>query len=125
MHGRVKVKTSAQQQEEKRIEREGKLKSYRKAMAAILSRRAEGAKDAQQLALTAGVLQANADISTLWNIRREVVLALAKPLEHKEEDKEGSVDEANGLERDALFRKEVAPNLSMNAWIMQRPLRLT
>ena len=29
MHGRVKVKTSAQQQEEKRIEREGKLKSYR------------------------------------------------------------------------------------------------
>ena len=50
---------------------------------------------------------------------------MAKPLEHKEEDKEGSVDEANGLERDALFRKEVALNLSMNAWIMQRPLRLT
>ena len=54
---------------------------------------------------------------------------MTKPLEHKEEDKEGPVDkaagEANGLERDALFRKEVAPNLSMNAWIMQRPLRLT
>ena len=29
MHGRVKVKSTAQQQEEKRIEREGKLKSYR------------------------------------------------------------------------------------------------
>ena len=97
MHGRVKVKSTAQQQEEKRIEREGKLKSYRfasldlyssppssrgralvlrrkgrirrnaflrilnsstrKAMAAILARRAEGVKDAQQLALTAGLLQ--------------------------------------------------------------------
>ena len=45
---------------------------------------------------------------------------MAKPLEHKEEDKEGSVDEAvdeaNGLERDTLFRKEVAPNLSMKRW---------
>ena len=29
MHGRVKVKTTAQQQEEKRVEREAKLKSYR------------------------------------------------------------------------------------------------
>ena len=50
---------------------------------------------------------------------------MAKPLEHKEEDKEGSVDEANGLECDALFRKEVALNVSMNAWIMPRPHRLT
>ena len=41
---------------------------------------------------------------------------MTKPLEHKEEDKEGSVDEANGLERDALFRKEVAPNLSTKTW---------
>ena len=32
MHGRVKVKSTAQQQEEKRIEREGKLKSYRSAI---------------------------------------------------------------------------------------------
>ena len=32
---------------------------FRKAMAAILARRAEGARDAQQLALTAGVLQVN------------------------------------------------------------------
>ena len=42
---------------------------------------------------------------------------MTKPLEHTEEDKEGSVDEAvseaNRLERDTLFRKEVASNLSM------------
>jgi len=109
MHGRVKVKSTAQQQEEKRIEREGKLKSYRKAMAAILARRAEGARDAQQLALTAGVLQANADIGTLWNIRREVVLVLAKPLEDgvEEDIVDEAVREANKVERDAIFRKEV------------------
>ena len=35
------------------------LLSSRKAMAAILARRAEGARDAQQLALTASVLQVN------------------------------------------------------------------
>ena len=54
-------------------------------------------------------MQANADIGTLWNIRREVVLVLAKPFEDgDEEDKvDGAVREANKVERDALFRKEV------------------
>ena len=54
-------------------------------------------------------MQANADIGTLWNIRREVVLVLAKPLEDgDEEDKvDEAVREANKVERDALFRKEV------------------
>ena len=55
------------------------------------------------------LLQANADIGTLWNIRREVVLVLSKLLE--DGDDKGLVDEAvkqaNVVERDALFRKEV------------------
>ena len=55
------------------------------------------------------LLQANADIGTLWNIRREVVLVLSKLLE--DGDDKGQVDEAvmqaNVVERDALFRKEV------------------
>ena len=41
MHGRLKVKTSAQQEAEKKKERAVKLAGYRQAMAAILSRRSE------------------------------------------------------------------------------------
>ena len=54
-------------------------------------------------------MQANADIGTLWNIRREVVLVLAKPFEDgDEEDKvDEAVREVKRVERDALFRMEV------------------
>ena len=55
-------------------------------------------------------LQANADIGTMWNIRREVVLVLAKkPLEDGDEEDavDEAVREADKVERDALFRKEV------------------
>lgn len=77
MHGRLKVKTTAQQDAEKQVERKAKLGAYRQAMSAILSRRKEGKKDAQQLKMTSQVLQANPDIHTLWNIRRECVLAMS------------------------------------------------
>jgi len=73
MHGRLKIKTTAQQEAEKKKERAAKLAGYRKAMGAILSRRKEGARDEKQLKLSAGVLMANPDIHTLWNIRRECV----------------------------------------------------
>jgi len=76
MHGRLKVKTTAQQDAEKQLERKAKLGAYRQAMSAILSRRGEGKKDSKQLMMTSQVLQANPDIHTLWNIRREVVLAM-------------------------------------------------
>jgi len=39
--------------------------------------RGEGKKDSKQLMMTSQVLHANPDIHTLWNIRRECVLALA------------------------------------------------
>jgi len=113
MHGRVKVKTTAQQQEEKRVEREAKLKSYRKAMAAILARRGEGRRDQQQLLMTAGVLQANADLSTLWNIRREVVEELTRVAREEEkeevekEEEEKQVEGEKKVEVEALLQREV------------------
>ena len=78
MHGRLKVKTSAQQEAEKKKERAVKLAGYRQAMAAILSRRSEGRQDEQQLKLTGQVLLANPDLNTLWNIRRESLAVLAQ-----------------------------------------------
>ena len=76
MHGRLKVKTTAQQEAEKKKERAVKLAGYRHAMAAILARRRDGHQDEEQLQLTAQVLTANPDIHTLWNIRRECVHSL-------------------------------------------------
>jgi len=74
MHGRLKVKTTEQQEKEKKIERAGKLKVYRQAMDTILNRRKEGLQDEMQLKLSAQVLQSNPDITTLWNIRKQVLL---------------------------------------------------
>ena len=57
MHGRLKVKTTAQQEAEKKKERAVKLAGYRHAMAAILARRRDGQQDEEQLQLTAQVTQ--------------------------------------------------------------------
>jgi len=92
MHGRLKVKTSAQQNAEKQQERKVKVQAYRQAMSSILSRRADGLKDAKQLILTSQVLLSNPDIHTLWNIRRECATALI---------------EESPSERDKLWSKEV------------------
>ena len=78
MHGRLKVKTTAQQEKEKAVERAGKLQQYRKAMSAVLARRAAGCRDGEQLKLTAALLLANPDIGTLWNVRREVVTFMSE-----------------------------------------------
>ena len=78
MHGRLKVKTTAQQEAEKKKERAVKLTGYRRAMAAILTRRSEGLKDEEQLKLSGQVLLANPDLNTLWNIRRESLAVVAE-----------------------------------------------
>ena len=74
MHGRLKVKTTAQQEAERKAERAEKVKSYTKAMTGILDRRDQGCQDEMQLKMTGMVLMGNPDISTLWNIRKEVLL---------------------------------------------------
>ena len=102
MHGRLKVKTTAQQEAERKAHREEKLKTYQKAMSAIFANR-EALKNASSsdeiseedkikiqqalMKMTAGVLMANPDISTLWNIRKEVLgigltILDSNPMEH-------------------------------------------
>lgn len=94
MHGRLKIKTSAQQEEEKKKERKIKLAGYRAAMTKIMSNRKEGVQDDSQLKLTGQVLVSNPDIHTLWNIRKECVI-----------NKIEAVDEAS--EKDIVWMKEV------------------
>jgi len=110
MHGRVKVKTTEQQQKEKKIERDAKLKSYRKAMSTLLARRAQGCKDDLQLQISAQVLQSNPDISTLWNIRKETLLHNIQPelaAAEKNENSEGDSEKTNTIDKDSLFDKEL------------------
>lgn len=74
MHGRVKTKSTEQQETERKAQRSIKCAAYQRAMSDILDRRESGSEDYQvQLKMTAGVLLGNADITVLWNIRKEVI----------------------------------------------------
>lgn len=74
MHGRVKAKRSEEEQESKRKEREKKTKLYQLGIDRAFTKRQAGEYDEETLAISAQLLTANPDITTLWNIRREVLL---------------------------------------------------
>ncbi|KAI0228805.1 Geranylgeranyl transferase type-2 subunit alpha [Lamellibrachia satsuma] len=74
-HGRLKVKTTAEQQEAKRKERDRKLKLYTAGTSKVFSKRAAGELDEELLSVSGQLLSANPDFYTLWNIRREVYVA--------------------------------------------------
>lgn len=76
MHGRLKVKTSEEQAEAKRLEREQKLKRYQSATQTVFQKRQAGELDESVLELTSQILGANPDFATLWNCRREVLQQL-------------------------------------------------
>lgn len=93
MHGRLKVKSTEQQKAEEEAKRDDKLKTYQYAMGKILENRetwknsAAGETPNEAWKMTAGVLMANPDISTLWairkeNIEKEVLILDDKPEEH-------------------------------------------
>lgn len=73
MHGRIKVKTSAQQQAEKEKERSQKLLQYNTAMQKALQKRNEKKFDDEALEITGELLLANPDLYTMWNFRKEIL----------------------------------------------------
>ena len=77
MHGRLKVKSTAEQEERKRKEREEKLKKYNAATQLVFGKRNDEAFSEKSLHASAKVLEANPDFYTLWNIRREIFTDLA------------------------------------------------
>ncbi|XP_074975040.1 geranylgeranyl transferase type-2 subunit alpha isoform X2 [Caretta caretta] len=93
MHGRLKVKTTEEQAEAKRLEREKKLRQYVAATTAIFEKRKMGQLDKEALELTNQILGVNPDFATLWNFRREIILRL---------EGEGSPEEMQSLCRGEL-----------------------
>ncbi|XP_061192641.1 geranylgeranyl transferase type-2 subunit alpha-like [Saccostrea echinata] len=82
-HGRLKVKTTAQQEEAKRKEREQKLKLYNAATSAAFKKRLNGEFDEEGLKITGEILSVNPDFYSLWNYRKEIFLFMK---ENKETD---------------------------------------
>lgn len=62
--------------EEKKKEREKKLKIYVAARDACFAKRKEDIKDEEALELTQQLLSSNPDFATLWNQRREILMHL-------------------------------------------------
>ncbi|XP_015517321.2 geranylgeranyl transferase type-2 subunit alpha isoform X1 [Neodiprion lecontei] len=71
MHGRVKVRTTAEQEELKKIERAKKVVQYRAGIDLIFKKRKEGIWDDEIFLMSEQMVLKNPDIYTLWNVRRE------------------------------------------------------
>ncbi|XP_076281914.1 rab geranylgeranyltransferase subunit alpha isoform X1 [Lasioglossum baleicum] len=71
MHGRVKVRTTAEQEAIKKKERAKKLAQYRAGMSLIFQKRKDQIYDDELMMVSENLLTENSDIYTLWNIRRE------------------------------------------------------
>ncbi|KAL8621589.1 hypothetical protein ACOMHN_026260 [Nucella lapillus] len=84
MHGRLKVKTTEEQQKGKQEERAEKLKLYNAATSRAFHKRKCGELDPELLEITGQVLQANPDFYTFWNMRKETLLRLRQTTEGEE-----------------------------------------
>lgn len=71
MHGRVKIRTTAEQDELKRKERQKKIAKYVFARNAIVAKRSSTGVDGEALQMITAVLTTIPDFGTLWNWRRE------------------------------------------------------
>ncbi|XP_057291293.1 geranylgeranyl transferase type-2 subunit alpha-like isoform X4 [Hydractinia symbiolongicarpus] len=78
MHGRLKVKTTAEQQEEKRKEREKKSAIFLQLMKGIFEKRGKKDEFEATLKLSEKLLSGNPDVYTLWNIRKEIFVEMQK-----------------------------------------------
>lgn len=79
-HGRLKVRTSAEEAARKKKEQEIKVKTYRAGMGRIFEKRKNGQLDDEMMQITGQILSRNPDVYTLWNIRKECILKMAESL---------------------------------------------
>ena len=80
MHGRLKVRTTEEQEERKRVEREKKLKYYKLGMAECLRRVGDALYDETGYKMSEEILASNGDLQTLWNYRRNCLIKFENDL---------------------------------------------
>ena len=86
MHGRLKVRTTEEQQERKQLEREKKLKIYKYAMSECLGRVRDSQYDLPGLKMSEEILSNNGDIQTLWSMRKTTLELFEKEKTCTEEE---------------------------------------
>ncbi|CAK9801482.1 Geranylgeranyl transferase type-2 subunit alpha [Anthophora quadrimaculata] len=74
MHGRVKVRTTAEQEAIKNKEKVEKLARYKAGMSIVFEKRRNNVYDDELMTVSGRILLQNPDIYTLWNIRREAFI---------------------------------------------------
>ncbi|XP_053672152.1 geranylgeranyl transferase type-2 subunit alpha [Anopheles nili] len=74
-HGRLKVRTSAEEAARKKLEQQQKVKAFRGAMGRIMAKKSAEEYDAEMMELTSKILSNHPDVATLWNLRRMCILA--------------------------------------------------
>ena len=91
MHGRLKVKTSAQKEAERKKEEQVKLAKYLGAREKLFSLRSS--LDQEVLGILTQLLIFNCECSTYWNIRKEFVLRKLSQLKGQIDDVKGHSEE--------------------------------
>lgn len=74
MHGRLRVKTTEQQEAEKAVERQKKLAKYNAGVTLLFKKREDGVHDEETALQLSQILAVNPDFYTLWNYRRQIFL---------------------------------------------------
>lgn len=73
-HGRLKVRSSAEEAARKKTEQAQKVLAYRTGMTKILEKTRANQYDSELMLMTSLILCKNPDVSMLWNIRRTCIL---------------------------------------------------
>ena len=115
MHGRLKVKTTAEKEAEKNKIREKKKQVYLKCMHKIKGMYNSGDRSVELLNMITKVLENIPEFSTLWNWRRVVLLDIFSSCSDEKQEKESeTVDkESETVEKESESDKTVdreAPN---------------
>lgn len=128
MHGRVKVKTTAQQQEEKRKEQAKKVAKLKYASACIFQKSEKGIYDQEGLLMCTKILSYNSDFYTMWNYRKNYfihqrqVQEEAKAMKCKvvpDIDKVPDQQETDSIKKDSESKAEELTSVDINVQLEQ------
>lgn len=118
MHGRLKVRTTAEQELRKKLEREKKLELYKLAMSACLDRIKTNNYDLSGIKLSEDILASNGEVQTLWNFRKNIIESYEKnKRKMMSEESDENLSEKNNAEfeneminllKGELFMTEIA-----------------